>query len=490
MTLTVILAPAIAGLISFFIAADWPRRGLLVAASGAHIVIVAGAWIVAEPAGKYIGLDSIGLFFLTITSALFFAAAIYGVGYLDREDKSHRRDFEEDHHFANQPERWFTGSMLLFLAAMSLVAASQHVGLLWIGVEATTLSSAPMIYFHRHHRSLEAMWKYLLICSVGIALALLGTFFIASASVMADGESASLTLSELAARASGYNPAWLKVAFIFLFVGYGTKMGLAPFHTWLPDAHGESPSVVSALLSGALLNCAFVGILRGYQILLGAGLGDFAREIFTGFGLVSMLVAAIFIINQKDFKRMLAYSSVEHMGIMSLAVGIGGAGAFGAALHAVSHSLVKASLFMLAGNILTVYKTKNVPSVTGAIRALPVSGALWMAGIMAITGAPPFGTFVSEFTILKAALGAEKWIVAAIYLVLLAVIFVGMASAAASMSYGAPSPSGSTAGHAEPKVSYMPPMALLAAALVIGVYIPGPLLAALNNVARTLGGGL
>ena len=204
-------------------------------------------------------------------------------------------------------------------------------------------------------------------------------------------------LARMTAGAATFNQPWLKAAFIFLLVGYGTKMGLAPLHTWLPDAHSEAPSVVSALLSGALLNCAFLAILRVHTGLRGGrAWARSRRELLRLFGLFSMAVAAVFILGQTDYKRMLAYSSVEHMGILALGVGLGGAGSFGALLHAVNHSLAKAMLFLLAGNILAAYRTKATAEVRGMARVLPVTGALWIAGFLAITGSPPFGPFVSR----------------------------------------------------------------------------------------------
>ena len=216
--------------------------------------------------------------------------------------------------------------MLIFLASMTLVTVSRHFGLLWIGVEATTLASAPLIYFHRHHRSLEATWKYLLICSVGIALALLGNFFLgAAADTSATGRpslASRIDLLKHAAAESRMAQGGLRA----MLVGYGTKMGLAPLHTWLPDAHSEAPSVVSALLSGALLNCAFLGILRIYQLCGAPARGDFARSPCSPLGIVSVAVGAVFILGQSDFKRLLAYSSVENMGLLAIGLGLGGIG--------------------------------------------------------------------------------------------------------------------------------------------------------------------
>lgn len=490
MLLALILVPALAGLAAFIIKADPPRRALLAAAAAAHALLSAAS-LARSPSpalSGWLALDAPGLLFLGITSALFLAAALYGAGYLKREERGRRRDFEEGVFFANAPEAVFTGCLLLFLATMTLVAASRHFGLLWVAVEATTLTSAPLIYFHRHHRSLEATWKYLLICSVGIALALLGNFLLAVAAEGSSREPATMLLPDLVASAGRFNIPWLKASFLLLLVGYGTKMGLAPLHTWLPDAHSESPSVVSALLSGALLNCAFLGILRGHQVLVAAGEGDFGRRLLTGFGLISMAVAGVFILGQSDYKRMLAYSSVEHMGILALGVGLGGAATFGAMLHAVNHSLAKGMLFLLAGNILAAYRTKAAAEVRGVIRLLPATGLLWVAGFLAITGTPPFGPFLSELTILKAALDQGRFRVAAAYLLFLAVIFVGMATMVLRMAQGAASKAPAGPPRREAALAVAPPMVLALAVLILGVYVPEALSDAAHAAARALGG--
>lgn len=323
---------------------------------------------------------------------------------------------EERTLFVNGPEVVFTGCLLLFLVTMTLVALNQHLAVLWVAVEATTLASAPLIFFHRHHRSLEAIWKYLLVCSVGIALALLGRFFLAIAVVHGGGSEASMLLPQMVSQAVTLHQPWLKPAFIFILVGYGTKMGLAPLHTWLPDAHGEAPSVGSVLLSGALLNCAFLAVLRLHQVMIAAGLGEFSSELLRVLGLLSMAVAAVSITGQPDDKRMLAYSSVEHVGILVLAVGLGAVGVFGALLHAVNHLLAKAAFFMLAGNILAVARSKAIGTVRGISRILPVSGVLWIAGMLAIIGSPPFGGFVSELAIARAAMDGGHFAILGLYL--------------------------------------------------------------------------
>ena len=427
-----------------------------------------------------------------------------------RERRAGHVDFVDHLYFSNEPEAVFTGCMLMFLASMTLVTLSQHFGWMWVGVEATTLASAPLIYFHRHHRSLEATWKYLLICSVGIALALLGNFLLAAAAAggtveRADGtalaaateDSAEAAASETAPtsmlladllRTKGIRVNWLEAAFMFFLVGYGTKMGLAPLHTWLPDAHAESPSVVSALLSAALLNVAFLGILRVHQICVAAGVADFSQSLLLVFGLISMAVAAAFILGQSDFKRMLAYSSVEHMGIMSIGIGLGGVGAFGAALHAINHSLTKATLFLVAGNILTVYGTKRVHDIRGVLQAVPLSGVMWVAGFLAITGAPPFGPFLSEFTVLKAALDRDRPLVAVVYLALLALVFIGMGNVVMSMSQGECNADSRKVPRHEDWLAVLPPAALGLLVLAIGLYVPPDLSGMLHEMARAMGG--
>lgn len=484
--ISLIVLPSLAGLSAFVIRNDRLRRLLLVLTAFGHLSLSFLAVFdrpVAVPGEGWFALDPLGALFLLITSTLFAAVSVYAVGYLEREEPGERQDFVSSFLFVNAPEAVFTGCLLLFLATMSMVTLSQHMGLLWVAVEATTLTSAPLIYFHRHHRSLEATWKYLLICSVGIAIALLGVFFLA---VAASNQEIPLTVSGLAEQAQGLDPLWLKAAFIFLVVGYGTKMGLAPLNTWLPDAHSESPSLVSALLSGALLNCAFLGILRIFQVTSAARIEPFGQDILVVFGLVSMGVAAIFILGQVNYKRMLAYSSVEHMGILSLGVGLGGAGAFGAMLHAVNHSITKAMLFMVAGNILAAYRTKSTLNVKGVLGAAPISGVLWIGGLFAITGSPPFGTFMSELSILKAAMDQGNWIVTFLYLAFLTVIFIAMTSIGIKMAFGV-SEDGDREPAGEPWLSTLPCMVLGVIVLFLGLYVPAGLATLIDQAIRGLG---
>jgi hydrogenase-4 component F len=485
----IILIPALAGILSIFTRRNDIRRFLLIATAIAHSVLTALLWVRRpEPMlNGWLQVDALGLVFLSLVSCLFLTAAFYAVSYLAKERSGVQADFEESDLFVNEPQAMFVGCLLFFLSTMTLVTVSHNFGLLWVAVEATTLSSAPLIYFHRHNRALEATWKYLLICSVGIALALLGTFFLAFAVSGKNTAGVPLVVENLIAIAPLLQLPWIKVAFVFMLVGYGTKMGLAPLHSWLPDAHSEAPSVVSALLSGALLNCAFLGILRMTQVLNAAGLGDFACGLLLAFGIISIVFAMVFIIAQLDYKRMLAYSSIEHMGILAVGIGIGGSGSFGAILHAVNHSLTKGMLFFVAGNILTQYRTKSTKSVSGLLAVLPTSGILWLAGLFAITGTPPFGLFQSEFAIIRAAFDSGHVMTATILLVTLGVIFAGMAKIVIGMAYGAPRESSILATR-ESFSSTIPPIILCVAVLALGIYIPPALNELLTEAARLVGG--
>jgi hydrogenase-4 component F len=444
---------------------------LLVTVAGAHLVLVTSLWIVpALPAlGGWLAPDPLGLTVLTLTSVLFLVTAIYIIGHV-------RLD-------APRSGRVFAGGLLAFLAAASVVSLAHHLAMLWVGMEATTLSVAPLVFLRRDRRSLEATWKYLVVSSVGIALALLGTFFLASAQ---GGLGRPLLLPDLIAHARELHPAWLRAAFLFLLVGFGTKMGLAPMHTWKPDTYGEAPSLVSGLMAGALTSCAFLGIARVTEVVAAAGLGSFAQPVLIAFGLVSLVVAATFIIGQGDVKRLLAYSSVEHMGLLVLGLGLGGVGTYGSMLHLVNNGLAKGWVFLVTGNIVLATGSATAARNRGLVRTLPASTALLVLGLFAVTGSPPFGLFLSEFTILRAAIdGGHPWI-AAVMLVTLAIIFVGMAALVLGMALGEPAPA--TVRVRESPWLVAGPVALAAVVLMLGVYIPGPLQDALTRAAIALGG--
>jgi len=310
--------------------------------------------------------------------------------------------------------------------------------------------------------------------SVGIALALLGSFFLAYSSLKAGLES-TLLFDQLIKDAPHLSPPWLHAAFVLLFIGYGTKMGLAPMHTWKPDAYGEAPGMVGTLFAGGVTSCAFLALLRVYQICRAGPEADAARQIMIGMGLFSMATAAVFVVRQRDFKRMLAYSSVEHMGILILGIGIGGTAIYGALLHLVNNGLTKGVMFLSAGNIHRAYGSKSTDDVHGALRRVPLSGAMFLAGFLAITGSPPFGPFISEFTIVNAAVASGQFVVAGLFLLLLGVVFVGMGVTVLTVVQGRPLETTPETGYHDHVSTGAPILLFLAVVLLLGLYIPPPL---------------
>ncbi|MBI5245899.1 MAG: hydrogenase [Elusimicrobia bacterium] len=471
----VIVVPFLAALAAL----AWPdgerRPWLLPAAAAVHsLLTVRLALASSVPApGAWLSLDALGLLLLGLSSVLFLGCSFYGVEYLRR-----RRD---------RDNRLFTACYLLMLSASSVVAASRHLGLMWVAMEATTLSAAPLIYFKRTDRSLEATWKYLIMGGVGIGLALLGTFFLALAAAGPEGGFV-LQLDGLLTLGPRLATAWLKGAFILVLVGYGLKMGLAPLHSWKPDAYGEAPGMAGAALAGVVTGCSFLGLLRFYQVCLAAGQLDFAKDLLVFMGLLSLATAAVFMVSQKDFKRLLAYSSVEHMGLLVLGLGVGGGGVFAALLHFVNNGLGKGLLFLTAGNIHRAYGDKTLGRVHGALRRVPVSAALFLIGAFAITGSPPFGLFLSEFLLLKSSVSAGRWGVALSIAVFLAVIFVGMAGAALSMAQGEPPAEPLRPGHRDTWTSTVVPGAFALALLILGLHVPAWLTARLASAAALLAG--
>lgn len=422
-------------------------------------------WLVLDPPGKIV---------LLLVNTLFLFCSLYAVSYLQ-----YRKE---------RDNRVFCACLIAFAGAVSLVTWSQHLALMWVAIEATTLVTAPLIYFNHNQLSIEAMWKYLLISSVGIALALLGTFFMAYSS-MHGGKEATLSYVTLLKNAPHLSKIWLHLSFILLFIGYGTKMGLAPMHTWKPDSYGESPGIIGAILAGGLTSCAFLAFLRVYHICLAAGEFAYISKTLVFMGLISMATAALFMIGQRDLKRMLAYSSIEHMGIVSLGLGIGAPALFGTLLHVISNGLTKGVLFLSVGNIHRAFGSKNIDRVHGAIRLLPFSGTIFLIGFLAITGSPPFAPFVSIFAILNGAFEADKHITAGLFLAFLLLVFIGMGAPTLKALQGSsPVPNQKKMIFRDTFTSCGPIIGLLVLVLILGVYIPAPLSGLLNDAVRFLGG--
>ncbi len=468
----IFLVPFLTGIIAFFLN-PLAGRPLLVITGAFHLVLSVLLWIKRpEPIlGDYFAVTPEGMLSLLVISLLFFLISIYTTGYL-LESKI-------------RSEKIFTGSMLLFLSTMTMVTLSDHIMVMWIAIEATTLASAPLIYTHRSKASLEATWKYVLICSVGIALALLGSVLITLAMDIGQVDTA-VSFSALTSVAGQLDPMWLKAGFIFILVGYGTKMGLAPMHTWLPDAHSEAPSPASALLSGVLLNCAYLGIFKTNKIMCAAGLGSFSGTILMVFGITSMLVAATFILKQTEYKRMLAYSSIENMGIIAFGTGIGELGAYGAMLCLIHHSLIKSSLFLTSGNILLGYGTRLIEKTGGLAKVMPRTFIAFFGGFAGVSGFPPFGIFIGEFLIIIGAFRSAHYAGAGIFILSLCVIFAGFANHAMRISFH---DTNATAQMDEKMTMIWPQYVLLLTSLVLCLWIPDTLYQTINSAVNYAGGG-
>ncbi|HEX8713343.1 MAG TPA: proton-conducting transporter membrane subunit [Terracidiphilus sp.] len=366
--------------------------------------------------GRYLRADGLTLLFLLNLALIFIVVLAYSAGYLRHIPKGR---------FSSP--RWYYALLFLFLFTMIGAYLSANLGMLWIAIEATTLASALLVGFYNTKGAVEAGWKYLIVCTVGIAFALFGTIALYLAAVRGGiPADAALDWTALMSAAQGMAKAHdlVKLAFVFAVVGYGTKIGFVPMHSWLPDAHAEAPAPISAMLSAALLNCAMYALLRWDAIISHAIGAGFSHTLLLTFGSLSLLVAVFLMIVQRDLKRLLAYSSIEHMGIVALGVGIGGPlGLFGALLHAFNHSLAKTLLFFTSGRVRDSFSTLRMDRIRGMGRAIPFTAAVLIIGGVAIVGLPPFGLFVSEFAILMAAFISSRYLLAALMLIAFSIGF-------------------------------------------------------------------
>jgi len=372
----------------------------------------------------YIRLDTLGAWVILCISVVYALSSIYAVGYM---------------RLLNEEERLplfyalFSGFAFTMLAA----CVTNNVGVFWIAIELTTLVSTFLVGFEREAESTEAAWKYIVVVSGGLTLALLGTILFYWGGSFVLGPTYSMTWATLRSSAPKVYPPLLLVSFLLVLVGYGTKAGLTPMHTWLPDAHSESPAPVSAMLSGALLNASMLGITRFLGVVSGASITRFAHSAVVGFGIFSFALAALFIVRQTGIKRLMAYSSVEHIGVQALGLGFGGPlGVAGALYHMLNHSLNKSLMFFGAGNAMRAYGTKEISGIRHVLKTFPVSGMLWLLGAVGIAGAPPFALFLSEFTILRAGIGGRfRWVVI-VFIVFLIVVFIAFLAHFRSMYFG------------------------------------------------------
>ncbi len=473
--LLLILVPLVAAVLAALWPHDRTRPWFLPAAGLAHALLAFGLLLrpPEAPFHPWLGYDPLARAMLPAVSLLYLGCAFYGVPYLRLR--------------AERPNRVFVVSFLAALGLMSAAHMARHLGVLWIATEAVTLCSVPLLHFNNTPRAFEATWKYLLVGGTGIALSLLGSFCLGYASLHGGG-TGDLTFVALMAQGAGLSRPWVLIAWVLLLVGYGTKMGLAPMHTWKPDAYGEAPGIVGAMLAGGVTTVAFTAVLRVRAVVDAAGAGVVASRTLLVIGLFSTLVAALFLLSARDFKRMLAYSSLEHVGLICVGIGLGTpVTIFGALLHMGYHALTKPVLFFAAGNIHQTFHTLEFRLIGhGVLKTLPVTVLCLGLAAVAATGLPPFGLFFSELTVISGGIAAGQTTVSVLVLGALIACFCGMLLQFTRILPGEPKGGRHHDGRAWDGV---PAMGLLLGGLLLfSVWLPRPLLAVMQQAAGIIGG--
>lgn len=485
MLLLLLLTPLAISLLAF--ACQWLGQATrvtvtLIHAVGIMLLLAISLWAVMQVyqqggdilvARRWLHLDSLSALFLAILGIVGCLTGLYSIGYMRHE--------VDDGEISVATLCHYYGFFHLFLFTMLLAITSNNLILMWAAIEATTLSSAFLVGLYGQSSSLEAAWKYIIICTVGVAFGLFGTILVYAnaASFMPDPNDA-IFWTEVLKHATQLDPMLMRLAFVFVLIGFGTKTGLFPMHAWLPDAHSEAPSPTSALLSAVLLNCALLIIIR-YTIIINTTLGsEFTGTLLTAFGLMSVAVAAFFILVQRDIKRLLAYSSVENMGLIAVALGIGGPlGILAALLHTLNHSLAKTLLFCGSGNLLLKYGTRDITVAKGMLKCMPLTAVLLAGGALALGGMPPFNIFLSEFMTVTAGLAAGHITLTVVLLLLLTVVLAGLVRMVASTLFGS-APEQVNQGELG-ILTTLPMMILLVLMLVMGTHIPQPVSRLLEN---------
>jgi hydrogenase-4 component F len=438
--------------------------------------VAALSLLVNRPApGGYLFVDDLNIVFVVLGTLVGFTTSAFSASYIGHELEIGRLPVRH--------LRFYHAMYQTLMFAMNLGLLANNIGLMWVAIELATLTTVLMVGIYRTHEALEAAWKYFILGSVGIALALFGTIlvYMAARPVIGEGRDA-MVWTTLVEQASGFSPELLNVAFVFLMLGYGTKVGLAPLHAWLPDAHAEGPTPISAVLSGLLLNVALYALLR-FKILLTANAAALAPgPLMMTMGLVSLIFAGFMLYRRRDIKRLFAYSSIEHMGLITFAFGMGGPLAnFAGLLHMTMHSLTKSAIFFAVGHISQVKGTQKIADIRGLTESHPVLGWGLVLGVVAIAGLPPLGIFMSEFLIVSSTFAREPLLAIALVFGLL-IAFGALLLRVNDVAFGE-----ATGSMAAVEASYVPLFAHLALVLAAGIYLPGPLVAWFQGVARLLG---
>ena len=471
----ILVLPALGAAVLALISDD--RKGAWLNAFVSFLTFVCALLLLIErPApGPYLIVDDLNAVFIILSTLVGFTTAVFSASYIAHE--------LETGHLTHAHLRFYHAMYQMLMFGMNLALLSNNVGLMWVAVELATLTTVVMVGIYRTPAALEAAWKYFLLGSVGIALALFGTILVYMAALPVVGEGPdAMVWSVLMTHAAKFDPALLNVAFVFLLLGYGTKVGLAPLHAWLPDAHAEGPTPISAVLSGLLLNVALYALLRFKMLLALNPVAIAPGPLMVTMGLISVVFAAFMLYRRRDIKRMFAYSSIEHMGIIVFAFGMGGPLAnFAGLLHMTMHSLTKSAIFFAVGHIAQIKGTQKIADMGGLTVTHPVLGWGLVLGVVAIAGLPPLGIFMSEFLVVSSTFSREPWLVLILVfgiLIALGALFLQLNR----IAFG--EPRGSTA---PAQASYVPMFAHLALVFVAGIYMPPALVAGFQNVARLLG---
>ena len=470
----ILLFPLFACLILYIFKKDFLNTWLLNIYALLHIAVSATACMGKDfmpfwPSCSFFAINQRNILFLAVMSIVLLAVAIYNNGYIKMETESSRKI------------RHYTYMVLFFVLSMTGAVLSTNLGVSWVFIEGTTLASAYLIYFHKTKHSIEAAWKYVFICSIGIALAFVGIILL----TFATGNLNSLYFIDLYNNATTFDPLWLKLSFVFILFGIGTKMGLAPVHFWLPDAHAQAPSPISALLSATLLNSAFLMIINVYGIMMDANCAGYARIMMLAMGFLSLFITAVFVYHINNYKRMLAYSSIENMGILIIGLALGGLATVASIIHMIGHSLVKASFFLTSGNVLHIYSTKKIKSVVGLLQVDEKTGWLWIASLVGISALPPSLLFVSEFMIIKDMLLQHKIVLAVLFMLLLTIILYGLTKAVIKMSLSSATDDKYPEWVAEAKkmkwTMYVPQIVMLLIVFYLGIFMPEHIVTLING---------
>jgi hydrogenase-4 component F len=471
----VLLIPAVAAALLAALPGYRLTARLNVVAALLTFATAVSLFFVEPRSGSYLLVDDLNKVFIVLTTFVGFTTAMFSASYIGHEIEIGR--------LTPTFVRFYHAMYQVLMFGMNLALVANNIGLMWVAIELATLTTVLMVGIYRTHEALEAAWKYFILGSVGIALALFGTIlvYLAARPVIGEGLSA-MVWTVLVTKAARFDPALLNVAFVFLLLGYGTKVGLAPLHAWLPDAHAEGPTPISAVLSGLLLNVALYALLR-FKMLLALNPAALAPgPLMVTMGLISCLFAAFMLYRRRDIKRMFAYSSIEHMGIIVFAFGMGGALAnFAGLLHMTMHSLTKSAIFFAVGHISQVKGTQKIADMGGLTVSNPVLGWGLVLGVVAIAGLPPLGIFMSEFLVVSSTFARQPWLATILVLGIL-IALGGLFLRLNTIAFG--EPRGPTA---KAEASYVPMFAHLALVFAAGIYMPPALVAGFENVARLLG---